>query len=293
MLIYGIGDPGAAIPMLRKARELDPLSPVIVVTLGEAYSSSGELAEGLRLYRKALAIDPDFLSAFNWVGMAYLSLGDSDSAAYWLEEGARRAPEEFRTNAGLAFLYRSRRNEERAVAIARRLQTIAPGNNASLVTLVSFGRYEEALEYAEVDWPGLSCQAEPDVRRSNIFQAMNLSLAFERTGQHACAELLLTEVLDVVAGQPGLSARAFGFLDAEIYARQGKVELALATLRASVNSGMRAQWMAQVEQSPHMDGLRELPEFRVIQDEVLTGLAAQLALVRDLETRGELAPLSQ
>ena len=292
ILIYGLGDPGAAIPMLRKARELDPLSPVIVVTLGEAQSSNGNLAEGLRLYRKALAIDPDFLSAFNWVGMAYLSLGDGDSAAYWLEEGARRAPDEFRTNAGLAFLYRFRGDEERAVAIARRLQAIAPGNNASLVTLVSFGRYEEAIEFAEVDWPGLSCQAAPEVQRTNIFQAMNLSLAYERTGQHACSEVLLAEILELVAGQPGLSARAFGFLDVEIYARQGKVEQALATLRASVDSGMRSQWMMQVEQSPHIDGLRELPEFRVIQNEVLADLARQLAVVREMEARGELAPLS-
>ncbi len=292
ILIYGLGDPGAAIPILRKARRLDPLSPVIVVTLGEAHSSNGDLAEGLRLYRKALAIDPDFLSAFNWVGMAYLSLGDGENAAYWLEEGARRAPDEFRTNAGLAFLYRFRGDEERAVAIARRLQTIAPGNNASLVTLVSFGRYEEAIAFAEVDWPGLSCQAKPDVQRTNIFQAMNLSLAYERTGQYVCSEALLAAILDLVTGQPGLSARAFGFLDAEIYVRQGKVEQALATLRASVDSGMRAQWMMQVEQSPHMDGLRELPEFSVMQKEVLADLARQLALVREMEARGELATLS-
>ena len=289
MLIYGIGDPGAAIPMLRKARELDPLSPVIIVTLGEALSSTGDLAEGLRLYRKALTIDPDFLSAFNWVGMAYLSLGDGENAAYWLEEGANRAPDEFRTNAGLAFVYRFRGEEERAVAIARRLQAIAPGNNASLVTLVSFARYEEAIEYAEVDWPGLSCRGAPDVRRTNIFQAMNLSLAYERTGQQACSEALLTAILKLMTGQPGLSARAFGFLDAEVYARQGKLEQALATLRASVDSGMRAQWMMQVDQSPHMDGLRELPEFSVIEKEVLADLARQLAVVREMEARGELA----
>jgi len=291
VLIFGLGDPGAAIPMLRKARELDPLSPVIVVTLGEAHSSIGELAEGLRLYREALTIDPDFLSAFNWLGMAYLSLGDAENAAYWLEEGARRAPEEFRTIAGLAFLHRFRGEEERAVAVARRLQAIVPGNNVSLVTLVSFGRYAEAIDFAEADWPVLACQAEPDVQRINIFQAMNLSLAYERTDQHACSDALLAAILERLTAEPGLSARAFGFLDAEVYARQGEYEQALATLRASVDLGMRAQWMFQVEQSPHMDGLRELPEFSVIQKEVLADLARQLAVVREMEARGELAAL--
>jgi len=292
VLIYGLGDPGAAIPMLRKARELDPLSPVIVVTLGEAHSGIGNLAEGLRLYRKALAIDPGFLSAFNWVGMTYLSLGDGENAAYWLEEGARRAPDEFRINAGLAFLHRFRGEEERAVALARRLQAIVPGNNVSLVTLVSFGRFDEAIEFAEVDWPGLACPAEPDVQRTNIFQAMNLSLAYERTGQHACSDALLSAILDLLTDGPGLSARAFGFLDAEVYARQGRYEQALTTLHASVDSGMRAQWMIQVEQSPHMDELRELPEFKAIQKEVLADLARQLAAVREMEARGELAALS-
>ena len=292
LLIYGLGDPGAAVPMLRKARALDPLSPVITVTLGEALSSLGELAEGLRHYRKALTLDPDFLSAFNWVGMGYVAMGDADSGAYWLEAGAERAPQEFRTNAGLAFLHRYRGEEERAVAVARRLQSILPGNNATLVTLVSFGRDAEAIALAEIDWPELSCQAVPNVTRNNVFQAMNLSLAYERTGQSACSEPLLAAVHELVNGQPGLSAKAFGFLDAEIFARQGDLERALETLQDSVASGMRAQWVMQVDQSPHMDRLRELPEFVALQNEVLADLARQLEKVRELEARGEIAPLS-
>ena len=289
MLIYGFGDPAAAIPKLQKARELDPLSPVIVVTLGEAYSASGNMAEGLRLYRKALEIDPDFLGAFNWLGMAYLTLGDPQKAAYWLEEGARKAPDEFRTHSGLASLYRFRGEEERAVAMARQLQAMVPGNNVSLVTLVSFRRDQEAIDMAEGDWPGLTCSAEPSVQRNNLFQAMNLSLAYERTGQRQCAETLLASILDIVAGQSGLSPRAFGFLDAEIYARQGNAEKALAALRDSVDSGMRMQWMFQVEKSPHMANLHELAGFRAIQEEVQADLARQLAIVRDMEARGDLA----
>lgn len=291
LLIYGFGDPAAAIPKLQKARQLDPLSPVIVVTLGEAYSTTGNLAEGLRLYRKALEIDPDFLGAFNWLGMAYLSLGDAEKAAYWLEEGARKGPDEFRTNSGRAFLHRFRGEEERAVAMARKLQAMVPGNNVSLVTLVSFGRDQEAIDMAEAEWPELTCPAEPSVQRNNVFQAMNLSIAYERTGQRQCAEALLAAILELVASQAGLSPRAFGFLDAEIYARQGDVEKALAALRGSVDSGMRAQWMFQVEKSPHMANLRGLARFRSIQEEVQADLARQLAIVRDMEARGDLAML--
>jgi TolB-like protein/Tfp pilus assembly protein PilF len=291
VLIYGVGDPGAAIPMLQKARQLDPLSPVIALTLGEAYSAAGNLPEGLRLYRKALEIDRDFMSAFNLLGMGYLSLGDLHKAGYWFEEGARRAPDEFRASSGLAFLYRLRGDEERAVAIARQLQAMVPGNNISLVTLVSFGRDQEVIDLAEADWPGLSCQPGPTVQRSNVFQAMNLSLAYERIGRRKCAETLLAKILEHVTGQPGQNALAFGFLETEIYARQGNLERALTTLRTSVDSGMRAQWMIQVEYSPHMIKLREEPEFFTIRDKVQADLARQLTIVRELEARGELAPV--
>ena len=291
LLIFGRGDPGAAIPVLQKARQLDPLSPVIVITLGEAYSTSGQLAEGLRLYRKALEIDPDYLTGFNYVGMAYLSMGDPDKAASWLEEGARRAPDEFRTNSGRAFLYRARGDEERAVALARELQRMVPGNNASLVTLVSFGHDREAIDLAATDWPGLTCQGEPAVQRNNVFQAMNLSLAYERIGEFQCAEALLAAILEILEGQTGLGAKSFGFLDVEVYARLGRIEQALAELRGSIDAGMRAQWVLQVEDSPHIARLREEPEFLAIREEVRADLAGQLVIVRSMEARGELAPL--
>jgi len=293
LLIYGLGDPGAAIPMLQRARQLDPLSPVIVVTLGEAYSAAGQMAEGLRLYRKALEVDPNFLNAFNWLGMGYLLLGDNEKAAYWLEEGARRAPDEFRANSGRAFLYRARRDEQRAVTVAGELQAMVPGNNVSILTLVSFGYDQEAIDLAETDWPGLGCRGEPSVQRSNVFQAMNLSLAYERVGEDKCAEALLAEILELLQAQTGLGAKAFGFLDVEVYTRLGMIDEALTVLRASVDGGMRAQWMMQVEQSPHMTGLLDNQEFREVQDEVRADLAQQLAIVRELEARGELLPLLQ
>lgn len=291
LLIYSFGSPGAAIPMLQKARQLDPLSPVIVLTLGEAYSAAGDIAEGLRLYRKTLEIDPEFGSAYNFLGMAYLSLGDADKAAEWFEEGVRRSPDEFVARFGTAFLYRFLGDEERAVATARALQSLVPGNNVSLVTLVNFGRDEEVIQIAEADWPGLSCQAGPAVQRANVFHAINLSLAYERTGRTDCSAVLLDAILEILSEQAGLSPHAFGFLDVEVYARQGKMDKALATLRASVDAGMRTQWMGQIELSAHSAQLREHPGFIPIRDEVRADLARQLAIVRQMEASGEITPL--
>jgi adenylate cyclase len=292
MLIYGFGDPAAAIPVLQQARQLDPLSPIIVVTLGEAYSTAGEIAEGLRLYRKAIEIDPQYVTAFQLLGTTYLSLGDTEKATYWLDEGLKREPDEFGVLFGKAFLYRALDDEEKAVAIARRLQDLVPGNNVSLVTLVSFGHDREAIETGEADWPDLSCRGKPTVIRSNVFQAMNLSLAYERTGQGDCSRTLLESILALIEA-PGQNPRAFGFLDAEVYARRGDTQRALTSLRASVDAGMRLQWLNQVELSPHAQRLRDAPEFRAIRDVVRADLATQLAAVREMEARGQLAPLSR
>lgn len=291
VLIYGLGDPAAAIPMLQKARRLDPLSPVIAVTLGEALGMSGRLAEGLGLFRAAIEIDPDFASAYFWLGTGYLSLLDAEKAAYWFAEGVKRAPDDFRTNAGLAFLHRHRNEEERGVAIARRLQALVPGNNTSILMLVSFGRYEEAIEFAETDWPELVCGNEISLRRPIVFQAMNLSLAYEMAGQRECSETLLLAILDLITRQPGLGSAAFGFLEAEVYARLGQMDRALAVLRTNVEAGMRAQWVSQVEDSPHMARLRETDEFGAVQEIVHADFARQRAIVRDMEARGELGPI--
>jgi TolB-like protein/Flp pilus assembly protein TadD len=292
MLIYGFGDPAAAIPVLQQARQLDPLSPIIVVTLGEAYSTAGNIAEGLRLYRKAVEIDPDYLSAFRLLGMTYLSLGDTEKAAFWLDEGVQRGPDEFDVLFGKAFLYRALGDEDKAIAIARRLQALVPGNNVSLVTMVSFGHYAEAIETGEADWPALSCASEPTVMRSNIFQAMNLSLAYERTGQGDCSRALLDAIAALIEA-PEQNSRAFGFLEVEVYARRGEIQRALTVLRASVDAGMRLQWLDQVERSPHTVRLREAPGFRAIRDVVRADLSTQLTAVREMEARGQLAPLSE
>jgi len=176
------------------------------------------------------------------------------------------------------------------VSLARELRAMVPGNNVSLVMLVGFGHDQEAIELARADWPGLACEGEPEVRRNNVFQAMNLSLAYERVGESRCAGALLAAILELLEGQSGLGAKAFGFLDVELYARLGRIEQALSVLRGSVDAGMRAQWIMQVEDSPHLAGLREEAEFHAMRDVVRADLARQLASVRAMEASGELAP---
>jgi len=322
LLANVLGRPEEAIRQLEKARVLDPLSPVINVTLGEAFEASGRFGEAMALYRKAIEIEPDYSAAYfliashyrsvhgaldeavRWhhaelaiepardldaLAFTYLDLGDDEKAEYWVETAVRLYPEAVRPNSAKVFLHRYRGEEEQAVRFARRLSALAPGNNASLVTLVTFGHYQEALETFAPLYPELDCEAEPVVDRNNFSQAINLSLALEETGERECADRLLDKILEQLQTMPRMGFRGYGIADAEVFARQGKTRQALAALRQAIDEGFRMNWWAQGSGSPHMVSMLGEPEFIRMMQEIRADMSIQLERVRKLEANGELA----
>ena len=326
VLINYVGEPEEAIPLLEQARKLDPLSAVIAVTLGQALEAVGRFDEAMALFRKALEIDPDYHGAYfmiaqhyhtvlaqldesirwhlrelaldptrdrSFVGLTYLDLGDDEQAKYWIDSAMRLNPTWYFSNSALVFLHRYRDEEAQALHAARRLAEIAPGNNASVWTLVAYGRYREALQTFGPFYPELSCAAEPVVTRISLAPAINLSLALDKSGETECAARLLTKSLEPMRQMPRLGARGYGIADVEVYARQGRIRLALDTLRQAIDQGYRRSWWSQGEGSPHMVSLLEEPEFKSMMDEIRADMAIQLARVRAMEANGELAPIPE
>ncbi len=319
--------PRAAIPLLRRAVELDPLSPVINLTLGEALEGAGEFEEALALYRKAMEIEPAYPSpyavtahhhrfvygqldeAIRWyregialdpgrtlvlsnIGFSYLDLGDDEKAEYWINRGLSLGPEKYASpNRALASLQRYRGQDAEAAQTARKLLQISPGNSGALATLVAVGRYREALDYFSENFPELVCIDEPDVSRANLFRAIHLSLALERTGSAKCAELLLDKAIERMQTMPRLGTRGYWFADVEVLARQGRSKQALAAMQAALAEGARSYWWAQLAQSPHTVSLRTEPEFQAMLEQIRSEMAVQLERLRDMEARGNLTPI--
>jgi eukaryotic-like serine/threonine-protein kinase len=79
------GKPDLAIGELRKATELDPLSPKTWMTLGNAYRRGGKPALAREAYLHALEIDPEF----RWANMAMaaieLDAGNLSEARMWAD----------------------------------------------------------------------------------------------------------------------------------------------------------------------------------------------------------------
>jgi len=326
LLINVLGEPELAVPVLENARQLDPLSAIIAVTLGEALEGVGRFDDALALFRKTVEIDPDYPGGYamlalhylavrgqpdeavraarrelsldptrnsDVLGRIYLDLGDAEKAKYWIEKSVNMRPSSSFAVTAETLLHRYLSEEEEALDAAERLYEIAPGNNMSLVTLVTYGHYEEALERFFPFYSWLECDGDMTVVRNNLFPAINLSLALEKTGNIECADRMLDAALEFMQRMPRLGLRGYGIADVEIYARQGKTRLALDTLRKSIDDGYRWSWWTQGEGSPHMTSLLENAEFKAMMDEIRADMAAQLERVRQMEANGELAEVPE
>jgi tetratricopeptide (TPR) repeat protein len=74
------GDIAGAITELRRARELEPGNPAILMDLGVAYASSGRFAEAAEVLEAARDRDPSNPALLNNLARVYDGLGDADRA---------------------------------------------------------------------------------------------------------------------------------------------------------------------------------------------------------------------
>jgi adenylate cyclase len=82
---------------LRRAEELDPLSPTISVNIGDELSQAGRIDEAIAKLRKVVQANPDFPTAHSSLGIALTMSGR-------LEEGIREVQEARRLSPRLGFL---------------------------------------------------------------------------------------------------------------------------------------------------------------------------------------------
>ena len=318
VLLTYLQQPDAALPMLERAYTLDPVSPALIVTVGQALSGLGRFEEAMDYYQKALEIEPAYASTYHLIGVLhayaygrldlavrwglesyardpryvtnlsglgiyYLTLGDEQKAEYWIDQALSIGPDRYRSNMAAALLDFRRGNEAGVLEAADQLQAVAPGNNITLYLLVAYARYQEALQITAESYPEIACGREPEVSRRNLFPAINVSLALEKTGDRECANRLLEQALAQMRVMPRLGSSGYGFADVEVYARQNRKEQALSALRQAIENGGRVFWWSQLTQSPHTELLRGDPEFAAMIDEIRNDMAAQLTRVRELE----------
>lgn len=107
-----------AIAERQRAQELDPLSPVITASLGEAYYLAGDFDRSAQQYRKALELDPDFAIAQINLGRTEIRIRAYAAAARRFRTALNQRPDD----AGLLMLlgYEQALSGDRAGASATR-----------------------------------------------------------------------------------------------------------------------------------------------------------------------------
>jgi TolB-like protein/Tfp pilus assembly protein PilF len=140
LLARPLGRRNEAFERFKKAAELDPRSPIVVVGVGFSYELVSRFDEALAWYRKTIEIDPDFASGYYVMGLHYwnakrqldeavrwlrksvsvdpgsprviaflgwlfLDLGDLDRAKYWIARSIELGPEKFGPNLAMQLLH--------------------------------------------------------------------------------------------------------------------------------------------------------------------------------------------
>lgn len=109
-----------ALAEIRKAEELDPISPIIKTDVGHILYLARHYDEAVSQYLKALEVDPNFRVAHWRLGEAYIQLGKTDEAEAELRKAMSLDQPQAETEVWLACAQASRHRDETLKILERR-----------------------------------------------------------------------------------------------------------------------------------------------------------------------------
>ncbi len=255
--------------------ELRPGSTTLLRALAGLELATGNLAEGLRLAQRSLALEPDNPMDITLLADAWLMLDRMDTAEQLLQAGLQQSAE----NSGLLgeywfSLFRQGRYEE-----ARRLTLemlaedeqnlpldlrrglylrlgilaiMKQDNHAALDALRKAAEDSEALAWKE------------DVMLAITFAAE----AARRLGQKDTArQFLQTAARNVQRARlNGVNDAGIAYTEAALFAMDGEVSPALQKLQQAYELGFRQRWLMELDW--RMDSLRDTDEFTSLQSRI-------------------------
>jgi tetratricopeptide (TPR) repeat protein len=93
-----------AVKYFRKAHQIVPKSPIILLQLGGSLVSANRIHEGMIYLHEVLSIDPNLAEAYLMLAGGHLGLKEYDKAAKFFEKGMQLNPSDARFSYGLGLV---------------------------------------------------------------------------------------------------------------------------------------------------------------------------------------------
>ena len=146
-----------SIEVLRKAQELDPLSPAISTDLAQTFLFAGKIKESQYLLDQILELNPHFVRALYLYGIVYEELNQFEKALEILQKANDLSPNEPAILAEIGYVLATLGENEKACEIINKLNRIAETRYVSSVLMAmiyfalnkpdeAFKSLEKALE---------------------------------------------------------------------------------------------------------------------------------------------------
>jgi TolB-like protein/Tfp pilus assembly protein PilF len=274
--------------------KLDPDFPMGATSIGTIYGLAyGRLDLANLWYRKALVLDPGNPWHPAILGLVFLELNDDETAEFWIRKSLKMSPQHPWANGAMMMLQSYRGNLESVRRYADAVLGVDP--RWRLGTALAHGRvadiragnHDIVLERHERSFPELFGSV-PEVNLTNYRTAIDIAGVLQLVGDDDHATSLLQASQEQIAERIRVGFYGFWVSDVQIYALQGKTDVALAALRQAIDQGWRTDWRFFFYVDPNLDNIRDAPEFEVMLQEVKEDMAVQLERAREMDANGEL-----
>jgi tetratricopeptide (TPR) repeat protein len=313
------------IALYLKALRVDPLGRIPYANLPGLYAAMGRNDDALDLNLKAVRIHPEWPTAYLNLAQHLYGLGRLDEAIAWGRKGKELSTDPL-AGATLIGPYVEFGEFDKALSsmagvpldhplyelgdgIARMLDLDFPGAVEAFEEVVAnsdnprqfmFGLiatsavlardFDTALQYAELNDPDFTADADPKVDRFNVANIIRYAFILQKLGERQRAASLLAAALPVAQGLPRVGFAGHGIRDVQILALQGKSFEALTAMREAIDEGFRGTvysngWPIAID--PYLDSIRGRPEFQAMVDELDEAVALMQERVARAEATGD------
>jgi TolB-like protein/DNA-binding winged helix-turn-helix (wHTH) protein/Flp pilus assembly protein TadD len=243
----------------------------LTVTAWLAFSQ-GKLDEGITWLNRALIVNPDDPDLLEVRGEFALQLGLTDMARKSFETGRKASQDAARFDAGLANIVYVEQGEAALRAYLSNIKINASTRPdilfaaARLYQIANDPVAAKAVIDRALAAPGFTAQrlTDPWLVRWGSSEGLDVAFAYERVGARAEAQKRRREVTALLdqLERNGHSGYGLQLLRAEIFAADGKLDAAMASLKRAVDLGWRAAFWTQHE--PQFAALWPRADFKAL-----------------------------